>query len=130
MLLIRSVSCGMWCIVPSVLQLECPVPLILFSVLLNFKVGLPAQRPIIAGGIRALTYVGWKTGPCLNPMVAFSWVSLHLHTCHAMPPIRMVMVGRIKTLTAVMTLCGSIMSYSDPNEHIQNTPFPGYVRCP
>mmetsp|Transcript_9604 Transcript_9604/g.14447 ORF Transcript_9604/g.14447 Transcript_9604/m.14447 type:complete len:221 (-) Transcript_9604:55-717(-) len=37
------------------------------------QVGLPGQRPIIASGIRSLIYYGGKTGPAMNPMIAFSW---------------------------------------------------------
>ncbi|KAG5189246.1 aquaporin-like protein [Tribonema minus] len=37
------------------------------------QIGLPAQRPIIAGGIRTLIYYGGKTGPAMNPMIALSW---------------------------------------------------------
>ncbi len=46
----------------------------LYCLKFNFKVGPPAHRPIIAAGVRAVIYIGWKTGPGLNPMVAFSWV--------------------------------------------------------
>ncbi len=96
----------------------------------QIKVGLPAQRPIIAGGLRALIILGWKTGPCLNPMAAFSWVSLHLCTWHAMPPIRIMMVGRIRTFCSILTWSCRITSYSDPNKHMPNTVFSGCVRRP
>mmetsp|Transcript_3661 Transcript_3661/g.5429 ORF Transcript_3661/g.5429 Transcript_3661/m.5429 type:complete len:226 (-) Transcript_3661:99-776(-) len=47
--------------------------LLLIILMAATQVGLPAQRPIIAVGIRALIYVGAKTGPAMNPMIAFGW---------------------------------------------------------
>ncbi|CAN0573673.1 unnamed protein product, partial [Laminaria digitata] len=42
------------------------------------QIGLPAQRPVIATGIRALIHLsavkGGKTGPAMNPMIATAWV--------------------------------------------------------
>ncbi|CAM9292029.1 unnamed protein product [Chrysoparadoxa australica] len=37
------------------------------------RVGLPAQRPLIAAGIRGLIFNGGKTGPAMNPMIGWSW---------------------------------------------------------
>ncbi|CAM9301920.1 unnamed protein product [Phaeothamnion confervicola] len=37
------------------------------------QIGLPAQRPVIASGIRALIVLGGKTGPAMNPMIAAAW---------------------------------------------------------
>jgi hypothetical protein len=47
------------------------------------QIGLPGQRPIIASGIRGLIYHGYKTGPAMNPMIAFAWVSIDALFVHA-----------------------------------------------
>jgi glycerol uptake facilitator-like aquaporin len=56
---------------------ECGLTFLLMLLILvaATQFGLPAQRPIIAAGIRALIYYGGKTGPAMNPMIAFAWVS-------------------------------------------------------
>mmetsp|Transcript_31103 Transcript_31103/g.41136 ORF Transcript_31103/g.41136 Transcript_31103/m.41136 type:complete len:231 (+) Transcript_31103:82-774(+) len=47
--------------------------LLLLILVAATQLGLPAQRPVIAIGIRALIYVGATTGPAMNPMIAFGW---------------------------------------------------------
>ncbi|CAM9149470.1 unnamed protein product [Heterosigma akashiwo] len=47
--------------------------LLLLILVAATQLGLPAQRPVIAIGIRALIYVGATSGPAMNPMIAFGW---------------------------------------------------------
>ncbi|CAN0078831.1 unnamed protein product, partial [Hapterophycus canaliculatus] len=51
--------------------------LILIVYIAATQIGLPAQRPVIATGIRALIHLsaakGGLTGPAMNPMIATAW---------------------------------------------------------